>query len=70
MFSLALSPGISQVFYPERPVPRETALDRLVINAFGNATRRWRARPRTVSSHRGPGQRTGRAVKYLERPRD
>jgi preprotein translocase subunit SecA len=46
MSSLSLSPGISQVFYPFRQAPQESALDRFVINALGNATRRWRARPR------------------------
>jgi len=45
MSSLSLSPGITQVFYPERRKPEEASLDRLLISAFGNATRRWRTRP-------------------------
>ena len=45
MSSLTLSPGISQVFYPERRALEETTLDRVVTNAFGNATRWWQARP-------------------------
>jgi preprotein translocase subunit SecA len=45
MSNLSLSPGISQVFYPEQRQPAESPLDRLLVSAFGNATRRWRARP-------------------------
>jgi preprotein translocase subunit SecA len=45
MSSLALSPGIAQTFYPQRPASRETALDRVAINLCGNATRQWWARP-------------------------
>ena len=45
MSSLTLSSGIAQVFYPERQALEETALDRAVISACGNATRRLWARP-------------------------
>ncbi len=45
MSSLSVSPGIAQVFYPERRGPEESSLDRWLLSAFGNATRRWRARP-------------------------
>jgi preprotein translocase subunit SecA len=45
MSSLTLSAGIAQVFYPERNAPDESALDRAVISAWGNATRRLWARP-------------------------
>ena len=45
MSSLTLSPGISQVFYPERRALEETTLDRVVTNALGHATRWWQARP-------------------------
>jgi preprotein translocase subunit SecA len=68
MSSLTLSPGISQVFYPERPAPRETALDRVVTNALGNATRRWRARPQRFEAIVARVNEMGEPLKHRSDP--
>ena len=39
-----LSPGISQIFYPQRRQSPETELDRLAMNMFGHTTRPWQTR--------------------------
>jgi preprotein translocase subunit SecA len=64
MSSLTLSPGLSQVFYPQHRVPKETALDRLVINAWGNISRQWRARPQRFQNIVPRVTELGEPLKY------
>jgi preprotein translocase subunit SecA len=50
MVNLSLSPGIAQVFYPERRKPTESSLERFLVSAWGRATRRWQVRWRRFNS--------------------
>jgi preprotein translocase subunit SecA len=48
-----------------RRPPEESALDKLVINAYGNATRRWRARPERFQAIVAPVNELGDALKGM-----
>ena len=65
MSSIAFTKGIAGVFYPEKRSSQTTKLDAKIVNALGNATRWFRARPTFFDRIVGPVNKISEVFKPL-----
>ena len=67
MSDLTLSPGLAQIFYPQRRKSTESELDRFAINLLGNTIRPWQTRLHRFKNIVPHVHEIERPLRYLSR---